>query len=260
MQHIGRRRQRVTRKRALRALATAAVLCVLVWRLDPTDLRAPLPVSYVRITGPVWNLNADELRQVLAPVVSKSYLAVDLDEVEAAARRLPWIDEVRVARVWPDTLVLSVKEQRPVARWGEDSLVNIRGERFTPASLAGFEYLPRLSGPPGQEKAMLATLRALDARLKARQLRVEALSLSPRRAWTAELTGGLEIVFGNQDPLAALDRLLALLPRLGEERIAAIRKLDLRYPNGFSVIWKPEAQSFPELSTGGALPRTTARA
>jgi cell division protein FtsQ len=89
-------------------------------------------------------------------------------------------------------------------------------------------------------------LQSLNAKLQARRLRVESLRLSKRRAWVAQLEGGMEIVFGNQDPLAATDRLLTLLPKLGEERIAALRKVDLRYPNGFSIILKPELQTSPE--------------
>jgi cell division protein FtsQ len=56
----------------------------------------------------------------------------------------------------------------------------------------------------------------------------------------------MEIVFGSQDPLAATDRLLTLLPQLGEGRVATIKKLDLRYPNGFSVVWKPELPIPPD--------------
>jgi cell division protein FtsQ len=226
--------------------SAVAALVTLALRLDAAQLEAWMPVEFIRVEGDIWHLDASEFRAALGPHVAGGYFLVNLTEIEAAARTFAWIDQVRVTRVWPDTILVQIKEHQPVARWGEDSLLNGRGERFTPNQTASFERLPSLSGPVGQEKQVLNMMRALNGKLQARQLRVESLRLSKRLAWVAQLDGGTEIVFGNQDPLAAMDRLLALLPKLGEERIAAIQKVDLRYPNGFSLILKPESQTPPQ--------------
>lgn len=209
-------------------------------------LTSALPVEYVRVEGPIWNLDTEEFRKAVLPHIRGAYFQVDLKAIEAAAGALAWVDRVEAMRVWPDTVVLRVVEQRPIARWGEDGLLNERGASFTPPNAADFPQLPRLSGPAGREQEVLGMLRALNDKLQSRRMRIETLRLSKRLAWEAQLEGGMEIVFGNQDPLAAMDRLLALLPHLGEERIASIRKLDLRYPNGFSVVWKPESPTPPE--------------
>jgi cell division protein FtsQ len=236
-------------------LIPAAVAAVwLAWphiNVDTSRIRNALPVEYVRVEGSLWNLDPEEFRTVVMPHAQTGYFMLDLKVVEAAVSTLAWVDHVEAARIWPDTVVLRVVEQQPVARWGEHGLLNVRGASFTPANAAAFTRLPQLAGPPGREKEVLGMMRALNLKLKARQLRVETLRLSKRLAWEAQLEGGMEIVYGNQDPLAATDRLLALLPQLGEERIASIRKLDLRYPNGFSVVWKPENPTPPEQSGTG---------
>ncbi|MGZ8246497.1 MAG: cell division protein FtsQ/DivIB [Methylomagnum sp.] len=215
-------------------------------QIDWERLKSALPIEYVRVEGPVWHLDAEEFRGALMSQVRLNYFMADLDGIEATAKQFAWVDKAQAARVWPNTLVVRVEEQHPIARWDEDSLLNDRGERFTPKDVTAFGALPQLSGPPGQEKQVLGMMYALNAKLQARWLRIESLRLSKRLAWVARLEGGMEVVFGNQDPLAAMDRLLALLPRLGEDRIADIQKLDLRYPNGFSVVWKPEPQAPPD--------------
>ena len=232
--------------RLLMAIGAVAALTAIAPRLDTAQLEEWRPIEYVRVEGAIWHLDVGEFRQALMPYAMRGYFSADLKEIEAVARNFAWVDEVRATRVWPDTILVQVKEHQPVARWGEDSLLNGRGERFTPDQTASFRLLPFLSGPAGQEKQVLDMMRSLNSKLQARRLRVESLRLSKRLAWVAQLEGGTEIVFGNQDPLAATDRLLALLPKLGEERIAAIRKVDLRYPNGFSVILKQESPTPPE--------------
>lgn len=228
------------------------LVAVALWAAVPrigmlgVRLTNALPVEYVRVEGPIWNLDAEEFRKAVLPHAQGGYFLIDLRAIEAAAGALAWVDRVEATRVWPDTVVLRVAEQIPIARWGEDGLLSERGVSFTPPNAAAFLELPLLSGPSGREQEVLGVLRALNDKLQSRRMRVETLRLSKRLAWEARLEGGMEIVFGNQDPLAAMDRLLALLPQLGEERIAAIRKLDLRYPNGFSVVWKPENPTPPE--------------
>lgn len=197
------------------------------------------PIEYVRVEGPLWYLGGENFRQSLLPLVSTGWFAVDTAKVERSALEFAWVDAVQVTRVWPNTVVMRVTEQRPIARWGEDGLLNVRGERFVPPNAASFTALPHLIGPPGQEKPMLAQMQALNARLASRSSRIARLGLSKRLAWTARLDDGLEIEFGKQDPLAALEHLLALLPKLGEERLVALRKVDLRYPNGFAAVFEP---------------------
>ncbi len=248
MPRIGRKKpkRRFPIARLVAVLAGIAVVGVLAPKLRELRLETYLPMNYVRIEGAIWNLDMNEFRKALLPYTHGGYFSADMRGIEAEARSFAWVDKARVARIWPDTLVIRIEEQKPVARWDEDSLLNDRGERFSPPSVAAYPRLPRLSGPAGQEKLVLGTLRALNAKLQPRHPRIESLRLSKRRAWVAQLEGGMEIVFGNQDPLAAMERLLSLLPRLGEERIAAIQKLDLRYPNGFSVVWKPDPETTPD--------------
>ena len=78
-----------------------------------------------------------------------------------AARRceaLPWVDTVeRAARLAARPHVTSV-EQVAAARWGENGLLNTRGELFVTDAAHIPPELPRLSGPDGTEVERRAAL------------------------------------------------------------------------------------------------------
>jgi cell division protein FtsQ len=203
------------------------------------SVEAMLPIKQVRIEGELANMDPQTLEQCLFPLARGNYLTVDLKALEQAASDVGWVDSVSVTRIWPDTLQVSVTEQRPVARWGDDSLLGETGEVFAlPGQSADFSSLPMLYAPRGHELEVLGMLDKLNKKLQPRGTNVSSLRISDRLAWTAILSDGLEIAIGNQDPLKALDRLLVVLPGLGEQRLALLKKVDLRYPRGFAVTWR----------------------
>lgn len=222
-----------------------------VWRQGVDLNREWFPVRYVRVQGVIENLDSGKLREVLAPAVAAGYFSLDIDEVEGAARSCPWVQTVQVNRVWPDTLVVTVKEHEPVARWGEKSMLDARGERFTPERVDGFEKLPELFGPPGTEHFLLRTLAQLNELLAPQGFKVADLEVSKRRAWTLRLENGPEMYFGRREPVEAVEHFLSLLNKLGENRLSRLLRVDLRYPNGFAVVWRPEAEGLLE---GGEAP------
>ena len=102
------------------------------------------------------------------------------------------------------------------------------------------------------ESYLLEILKALDEKLgKEKGTRVASLDMSKRRAWIVKLDNGLELHFGRQDPLKLLDRFLGLVPKLGDDVFAQMKRVDLRYPNGFAVVWKTEEDNSEK--SGGLL-------
>jgi cell division protein FtsQ len=119
--------------------------------------------------------------------------------------------------------------------------------RFAPEGVEAFAHLPVIYGPPGMEAYLLEMLKTLNDRLESKGVGVAALDMSKRRAWIVRLNNGLDLHFGRQDPIKVLERFLALAPKLGEEGFARLKRVDLRYPNGFAVVWKSEAESGAEI-------------
>lgn len=199
-----------------------------------------LPIRFVRVEGTFQYLEKQDIQAALTPLAKTSFLEADLRRMRKAAQTLPWIERAQVRRIWPDTIVVRVYERQPYARWGKESLLTPRGERFMPAGIERFQALPLVHGPLGHEVYLLGVLKKMEAALASRRLALEALVVNERRAWTVQLDGGVTIQLGRREPFKAFVLMLRVLPVLGEERIARIERIDLRYPNGFAVSWKPK--------------------
>jgi cell division protein FtsQ len=197
------------------------------------------PVRFVRIEGSFEGLEPSQFEAAIKPEIQGSYLTTNLSKLEAVASEVPWVGGVTVSRIWPDTLVFQIDELDPVGRWGEHQLISSQGEVFNrPATKVDFEHLPKLQGPLGREKTVLAMREQLDRKFAVNGSHLVKLSLSERLAWSATLSNGLEIAYGNQSPLEATDRLLEWLPQLQAQHQAEIKTVDLRYPRGFAISWK----------------------
>ena len=207
-------------------------------RLSAQDLTMAFPINYVRVAGEIENLDAGKLQEILQPTLSGGYFNQDLLEVERTVRSFPWIDHAKLSRIWPDTLEVDITEQKAVARWGDKALLNVRGERFMPDGVEAFTNLPVIYGPLGMESYLLDMLNTLDDRLAPTGVKVATLDMSKRRAWIVKLDNGLELHFGRQDPVKLLEWFLNLVPKLGEDVFAQLKRVDLRYPNGFALVWK----------------------
>jgi cell division protein FtsQ len=151
--------------------------------------------------------------------------------------------------VLPDsgTVMVEVTEHNPVARWGSNSLISDNGVVF-PADRSGdadYSGLPALQGPAGHEGEVLAMLKGLNEKFAKGRVAVVDLRLSDRLAWRAVLSDGLEVVYGNKDPLAATERMLSVLLRLAEYHPGTLKRLDFRYRSGFAVTFNPVVTAPP---------------
>ena len=69
-------------------------------------------------------------------------------------------------------------------------------------------------------------------------LRVSAMRLDARGAWTLELVDGLEVRFGRRQVDERIQRFLDVAAGVVQPRVAEIHYVDMRYSNGFSIGWR----------------------
>lgn len=208
-----------------------------------------MPVRYVRIEGELHQLRLAEIRQVLAPLLT-DYWGLDLMAIAQVVRDLPWVEQVKVERLWPDTLILGVKEQTPYLRWRETALLNPQGIRFSPPNLKGYDHLPLLTGPAGYERQMYRAYQEMQSSLRSLGWRIERLVVDDRGSWRLYLNGDLEMILGRQAPRQAFQTLLQAMERIGRPRLAGIRCLDGRYEHGFAVRWRRSSEDQRTAGTG----------
>jgi cell division protein FtsQ len=201
-----------------------------------------LPVLHVTVEGELKHTDRQQLQQIVKPYVTGSFIDVDVAGLRVAAQAMPWIEQIQVRRVWPDTLHLIVTEHQAIARWNGDSLVNTRGQVFSPATATFPEGLVHLHGPDGSSEMMARRLVAMQRDLNALELRIRDLRMDERRSWGMTFSNELELQLGRADSEARLQRFIRVLGgqlAVYREQIATI---DMRYTNGLAVQWKDGQQ------------------
>lgn len=206
--------------------------------LNLPDINRPVinrEINTVRLDSPLHRLTGQEVRTLLAKYTESGFLGVDVQDLRDELELNPWVAHATVRRVWPDVLVVSIREQQPVARWGDTSLLNDAGEVFSPPLRGSESALPALTGPDGAESLVLAQYEWFAETLAPLAMTLASVSLSQRGSWTIAVEDGPVLRLGRDDVEARLDRLVSVYRSGLQDHLADARTIDLRYGNGFSV-------------------------
>jgi cell division protein FtsQ len=212
------------------------------------------PVRKVTLEGPFQRVSTVEVEQVLRASLHGGFVTADLEGLRKSIEAMAWVDRARVQRRWPDTIVVEVVEQQAAARWGDDGLLNTRGELFVSGARYLPPELPRLDGPQGTEAQVAQRYLAVQGRLLDLGLRLVALRLDPRGAWEMELSNGVTVRLGRSQVDQRTDRFLRVAAQVIAGHAAEIDHVDMRYSNGFSIGWRDAAGPTP--NRAAAVPRT----
>ena len=215
--------------RAAGGVAAMALVAAAGWY--GYDALAGRPIGVVRFTGETGRVPPADLERLAEGLRGRPTREVSLADVREAAKRLPWVRECAVRRVFPGRLEVAIEAHVPLARWDETRLVSARGEVFA-ADYDG--ALPRFAGPEGAAPEMAAAWKRIGEAAAPLANPVSELRLSARRAWQARLASGLVIELGRVDIEARLARFAAAWPRIAAQAATATRA-DLRYPHGFAL-------------------------
>jgi cell division protein FtsQ len=241
-------------RRGLVGLAGIAVVFAAhtLWGSVALIERTKFPLRVLRVEGAFSHVTTPQLSAIIQPYAAGGFFATDVQAIKQALEGLPWVERASVRRVWPDALHVTVTEQRAVARWNDEGLVNPAGQVFYPAERAAqLQNLPLLEGPPRTSAQVLAALVKLNGQLSPLRLSVVRLSMDARRALRLTLSNGMEVTLGRKDSERQIERFVRFYPGTLDGRIAEVEEVDLRYTNGFAVKWR--------LSGNGAAGRAGAK-
>ena len=194
------------------------------------------PMRHLAVTGEFHQVSDAQVRAVVLPYVSRGFFAVDLDKVRGSLSGLPWVRRVEVRKRWPDRLEVRIDEYKPLARWGEKRMLSENGELF-PAPRAVSSALPLFDGADERAVDLMAFYSQARPLFLGIGLQVNRVSLSARGSWKLALSDGTEIEVGRGDPQARLQRFARMLPQLRLADPRPLLRADLRYTNGFALVW-----------------------
>lgn len=219
------------------ALGISALIfgaAVMLWGLL---LSLDQPIGKVEVGGQFQRVAPVQIEEAIGPFRGAGFLSVDLDAMRAAVESIAWVDRARVERRWPNGVNVFITEHVAAARWGEDGLMNTRGELFLRDSRHIPPELPQLVGPVGTEGKVAKLYLETYPRLLAVGMRLSRVELDARGAWQLTLQNGIQVRLGRQNVPERLERFIRAASPMVATRAAEVGYIDLRYSNGFSVGW-----------------------
>ena len=213
---------------ALLLIAGLIALCIAFQWVSRASL---FQLRHASIAAPLKHVDEVVLRNVIRSL-SGDFLSVDLAQTQAKIAKLSWVRHVDIRREFPDRLNFDIEEHEPLARWGEETLVNVYGELFT-AEHRG--VLPSFSGSDGREKELLEFYNRSKSALAVLGLTPVEVTLSPRHAWRLKLNNGLLLELGRDQ----IDERFAIFAQAYRHTLAQLPDakgtVDLRYNGGFAL-------------------------
>ena len=204
---------------------------------------ADRPISQVSVQGDLSYISQQAVQQRIAPYLTASFFTVDLAAMRGELEQMPWIAHAEVRRIWPNQLSIQLEEQLPIARWGNEALLNNQGQAFTPRELANYQNLPQLFGPQRAQQRVMQQYQLFSQMLRPLGFSVAQLELRERGSWF--LTTGvnstgqsIELLLGRDHLLEKMRRFVAVYEKTLKPEIANIARIDLRYANGLAVGWR----------------------
>lgn len=178
------------------------------------------------------NTPAAALRKALAVERGAPILFVDLAAARDRLLALPWVSDVSVERVLPDTVVVHLIERRPMALWqheGRFALIDETGTVIERDDLGRFSDLVVVVGDhsaAAEAAGLLATL-ATETDLSERVTAVVRVS---GRRWNLRFADGLNVQMPEEDPGHGWRRLADYERRHGLLGLG-LKTIDLRLPD-----------------------------
>ena len=198
------------------------------------------------------NIDTQEIQQVIKTTLNGTTLSTDLKMMFELILDNPWVEQVVIRRVWPNTIVLRLQERRIIALWNNKYLISEFGE-LTNIPVSYYRevekklgcYLIRIEGPKDFLSKIVARAEETNNLLTTINKQLLHLRLTEQFSWEGKTTGGMTLRFGGDDLQGPMNYRLenftksysSLANKLAEKGIRSpeIRYVDLRYAKGFAI-------------------------
>lgn len=97
-----------------------------------------------------------------------------------------------------------------------------------------------LEGPENSHRLMTKRYLTMVQQLKKHKLSIKRLVMDERRAWKLVLNNEVQVVLGRANSEMRFKRFITMYQHDLQHYQAQIAEMDMRYTNGFSVVWKSE--------------------
>lgn len=230
-------------------IAVFAFVALFLMQLALDHFRNPgrFPIRSVVVEGVYQFADKGQMRDRVMTQASRGFFNLDIEDIQRNVEELPWVKNAYVRRVWPERITVHVEEHKPVARWGDRSLVTEGFKLFSPPQLKGavepelqelVEGLPLLYSPERRHVSLLRLLNETRAMLDRVEAPLEGLVEDERRSLTLHLKNDVKVVIGHREVQKRIKRFSEIFRPYVAPVYDDIAKVDMRYTNGFAMARK----------------------
>jgi len=199
---------------------------------------ADRPIAKISVEGDLSYVSQQAVQEHMEPFVKASFFSVDLPGLRHELEQMPWIASAQVRRIWPDQLLVRLEEHLPIARWGDEALLNNQGKAFAPKQQANYQHLPQLYGPKRAQQKVMQQYQMLSQMLRPLGFSVARLELRERGSWFLSTGQGIELLLGRDHLVEKMRRFTAIYDKALKAQQTNIARIDLRYAYGLAVTWR----------------------
>ena len=205
------------------------------------------PIRSVVVEGVYQFADKGQMRDRVMTQASLGFFNLDIEDIQRNVEELPWVKNAYVRRVWPESITVHVEEHKPVARWGDRSLVTDGFKLFTPPQLKGtaeprlkelVDGLPMLYSPERRHVSLLRLLNETRFLLDQVEAPLEGMVEDERRSLTLHLKNDVKVVIGHREVEKRIKRFSEIFRPYVAPVYDDIAKVDMRYTNGFAMARK----------------------
>jgi cell division protein FtsQ len=206
------------------------------WVSEPVAKAFERPIKSVVVEGDFNFISKQRATELIGDEINGDFLQLNLMQLKNAVLNDPWVEKVTLNRRWPDTLVVKIAEQKPIARWG-NGFLNQRGEIIRIDDASQLSGLPWLQGNESDAPEILQQYQDLSQILRSRGLEVIELKCDNKKSWRLTIKNHVEIALGRDQVMEKIRRFVTVYDTHLSNVWTDVKAIDARYTNGVSVRW-----------------------
>jgi cell division protein FtsQ len=228
-----------------RPFLTAAKICIVVavisvfaWNFFVWYKSNNFDIEKIRVVTTSEHVKPQVLQNIILAHLKKNFFSVDLANLRQQILSLAWVYSVTIKRRWPNILIVDVEEQKPIAQWKDEALLNSSGNLFTPPKDTFPSDLPLLFGPEEEVNQIVKNYLEVRDVLSSVKFNITQLIVDEKSVWHIILNNRVDLWAKGEDVLDNVRTFVAAYSKIiAGKNIDDLKVIDLRYKSGVAIKW-----------------------